>query len=124
MSRPKSQVNPNDTVICAFDDPVPAGSDVAVVSPERCAMPPYTIEKKVQRTLAAQPGMQILTLTVHRMKDGVCLEGTLETDRPCPDLADLLQQIVGVERVVNRLRVRMVDRLAAPVCDSDDTVFM
>ena len=124
MAAPKFDLNSNDSTICAFDDPVPSGSDVAVVAPERCQEPPHGIEKEVQRILARQPGLQILTLAVHRMEDGVCLEGTLESDRPCPDLEDLLQEIVGVDRVINRLRVRMVDRLAAPLSDCDDTVFV
>ena len=124
MANSKFSENPCDSTICAFDDPVPAGSGVAIVAPERCQSPPHDIEKAVLRALTKQPGLQILTLTVHRMQDGVCLEGTLETDRPCPDLEQLLQEIVGIECVVNRLRVRMVDRLSVPLSDSDDTVFV
>lgn len=110
--------------LCAFDDPVPPGSRVATVAPERCAAAPHGVEKEVQRRLATLPGTQILTLSVHRIEGGVCLEGTLETDRPCPDLRQLLSEIAGVEQVVNRLRIRQVDRLAVSVSPDDDTVWL
>lgn len=124
MTSSKFPAGPNDSTIRTFDDPVPAGSSVATVSPERCTSQPHSIEKEVQRCLARQPGMQILTLSVHRLGDGVCLQGTIETDRVCPDLTVLLQEIAGVETVVNRLRIRQVDRLAAPLRNNDDTAFM
>jgi hypothetical protein len=114
----------SDSALCAFDDPVPPGSRVASVAPEHCAGSPHRVEREVQRRLATLPGTQILTLSVHRIPGGVCLEGTLETDRPCPDLRQVLQEISGVEEVVNRLRIRQVDRLAAPVAADDDTVWL
>jgi hypothetical protein len=114
----------SDSAICAFDDPVPPGSKVAAVAPEHCAVAPHRIEREVQRRLASLPGTQILTLAVHRIDGGVCLEGTLETDRPCPDLRQVLREIEGVEKVVDRLRIRQVDRLAAPLSADDDTVWL
>ena len=124
MPRVNRPVSVSDSNICAFDDPVPPGSNVATVAPERCQAPPHHIEKDVQRLLAGLPGMQILTLTVHRMDDGVCLEGTLETDRPCPDLKQILQEVAGVEQVINRLRIRQVDRLAIPCSSNDETAWV
>lgn len=124
MSHSNSSRNSNDSTICAFDDPVPAGSAPAVVEPSCCDSQPHGIEKEVQRRIVRQPGIQILSLTIRRLQDGVCLDGTLETDRSCPDFADLLQEIAGIKRVVNRLRVRYVDRLSAPVGAEDDTAFM
>ena len=114
----------SDSALFAFDDPVPAGSHIATVAPERCAAAPHGVEQEVQRRLAMLPGTQILTLSVHRIEGGVCLEGTLETDRPCPDLKQILREVSGVEEVVNRLRIRQVDRLAAPVSSTDDTVWI
>ena len=123
MSPKNALGSSNDSTICAFDDPVPAGSAVAVVEPGCCKSQPHGIEKEVQRTIARQPGIQILSLTVRRLEDGVCLDGTLETDRPCPDFVDLLRQIAGIKKVVNRLRVRHVDRLSASVDPDDETAF-
>jgi hypothetical protein len=124
MSRSDRVLNSNDSAICAFDDLVPAGSSVAVVAPDRCNSQPHGVEKEVQRKIAGQPGVQILSLTVRRLDEGVCLDGTLEVDRPCPDLTTLLKQIAGVKNVVNRMRVRQVDRLSTPVSLDDDTAFM
>ena len=124
MTDSQIPMSSSDSTICAFDDPVPSGSSVAVVAPERCQAPPHEIEKCVQRTLASQPGLQILELIVHRMPNGVCLEGTLETDRPYPDLEELLQEVIGIELVVNRMRMQQVDRLSEPLGDCDDTVFV
>lgn len=123
MVRVNPSAAPGDSATCAFDDPVPSGSDVAVVAPEHCQAP-HRMETEVQRQLAKLPGVQILTLTVHRMADGVCLEGTIETDRPCPDLREVLCEIAGVDNVVNRLRVRQVDRLDSPISLTDDTVWV
>jgi hypothetical protein len=124
MTRRHLPQNLSDSAICAFDDPVPPGSDVATVAPEHCAAAPHRLEREVQRRLAKLPGTQILSLAVYRIEGGVCLEGTLETDRPCPDLSHLLQEIEGVETVVDRLRIRQVDRLAAPLSAEDDTVWI
>lgn len=122
--RPQGPQGVRDSALCAFDDLVPAGSHVATVAPERCAAAPHGVEEEVQRRLATLPGTQILTLSVHRIEGGVCLEGTLETDRPCPDLKQVLREISGVEEVVNRLRIRQVDRLAVPISPEDDTVWI
>lgn len=124
MAQPNRPQGVSDSTLCTFDDPVPPGSHVATVAPERCAAAPHGVEEEVQRRLATLPGTQILTLSVHRIEGGVCLEGTLETDRPCPDLKQVLRQISGVEQVVNRLRIRQVDRLSAPVSPDDDTVWI
>lgn len=126
MTRREHSPSPGDSAIMAFDDPVPTGSEIgtAVVAPERCPTSPHRIECEVQHRLASLPGIQILALTVHRMEDGVCLEGTLETDRPCPNLQEVLQEINGIEQVVNRLRVHHVDRLSGPVSAEDETAWV
>ena len=124
MSRSIHSPKSKDSTNCAFDDLVPAGSTVAVVAPDRCQSQPHCVEKEVQRRISQQPGVQILSLTVHRMEEGVCLDGTLEVDRPCPDLAALLRQISGVKKVVNRMRVRHVDRLSTPISPDDETAFL
>jgi len=115
-----------DSAIIAFDDPVPTGSETgtAVVAPERFPTSPHGIECDVQRRLASLPGIQILSLTVHRLGNGVCLEGTLETDRPVPDLQNVLQEIPGIDHVVDRLIVRQVDRLSVPVSSEDETAWV
>lgn len=90
----------------ALDDPVPADSAVAVVSPDYCTTPPHFVESEVRRTLLAEPEFNFGSLVVRRVPNGVCLEGVLETDTNAPDVCGLARQVLGVERVINHLLVR------------------
>lgn len=67
---------------------------------------PHRIEQDVQRELLSHPELQFSSLVVHRIPNGICLEGILETGQDCPDISRLAQTISGVDEVLNHLVVR------------------
>jgi hypothetical protein len=67
---------------------------------------PHRVEQEVQRCLLADPGLRFSSLVIHRIRDGVCLEGILEIDDECPDICNLVKQVAGVDTVLNHLVVR------------------
>ncbi|MBX3436829.1 MAG: hypothetical protein KF861_05000 [Planctomycetaceae bacterium] len=90
---------------CAWDDPVPPGSSVDVIAPHRVDVHPYAVETAVRKKLTAQDGVHFLELVVRRVPDGVCLEGVMQTDNECLDIADLVRQCAGIDRVINHLLI-------------------
>ncbi len=71
------------------------------------------IELQVQRALRSDPRLRFASLHVHRVDDGVCLEGVVEVDGPCPDFVELARRVEGVNRVLNHLVVRGCRKLPA-----------
>ncbi|MGC1272379.1 MAG: BON domain-containing protein [Planctomycetaceae bacterium] len=67
---------------------------------------PHAVERKVCRLLATQPGLNVSGLVVHRLRDGVCLTGVVESIGDETDVCHLVRQVEGVDQVVNRLLVR------------------
>lgn len=65
--------------------------------------PAHLIEYEVMRKLQAHPEVKISSLVVRRIPSGVCLQGVLESDHDHVDLQRLLQEIDGVDQVVNQL---------------------
>jgi osmotically-inducible protein OsmY len=47
--------------------------------------------------------LKFSTLVVRRLEDGVCLQGTLETNPDGPDVESLAKQVSGVSSVINHL---------------------
>jgi hypothetical protein len=72
---------------------------------------PHGLEQAVHRRLRSQPGLQIASLVIRRIPNGVCLEGVLEgeTDH---DICNLARSVAGVDEVLNHLVVR---RCSQPV---------
>jgi hypothetical protein len=66
---------------------------------------PHGLEHAVHRRLLAQPGLQIASLVIRRIPNGVCLEGVLESD-PGQDICNLARSVAGVEQVLNHLVFR------------------
>ncbi|MFN0196750.1 MAG: hypothetical protein ACKVT0_08380, partial [Planctomycetaceae bacterium] len=64
---------------------------------------PHFLECEVQRRLLSEPQYQFPSLVVRRLKNGICLEGILITDRDAPDVCELVREIDGVDDIVNRL---------------------
>lgn len=66
---------------------------------------PHGLEQAVHRRLRSQPGLQIASLVIRRIPNGVCLEGVLEgeTDH---DICNLARSVAGVDEVLNHLVVR------------------
>ncbi|MEZ6047693.1 MAG: hypothetical protein R3C11_19360 [Planctomycetaceae bacterium] len=67
----------------------------------------HSIEREVHHALLTTPGLKIHSLVIHRIPDGICLDGTIELeqplDNPCELITALIQKEVGVNRVVNRM---------------------
>lgn len=99
----------------AMDDPVPSGSSVAIVAPDRVDVQPHAIETAVRRKLSCQEGVHFLELVVRRVSDGVCLEGVMQSEVGCPDIAEVVRGIAGVERVINHLLI------LPPCADANET---
>jgi len=70
---------------------------------------PHSLEENLQRQLHADPRLQFSSLVIHRIPDGICLEGFLETSDECPDICQLVRSITGIEQVLNHLVVRQPD---------------
>jgi hypothetical protein len=87
------------------------GSSRASVEPTgqfnslRCLDAPHGLEQAVHRRLRSQPGLQIASLVIRRIPNGVCLEGILES-QPEHDVCNLARSVAGVDAVLNHLVVR------------------
>jgi hypothetical protein len=68
--------------------------------------PAHDLEQAVRRELSAQPELCFSSLVIHRIPDGVCLEGVLEIEDDCPDVDRLVRRVAGVEHVLNHLVVK------------------
>jgi osmotically-inducible protein OsmY len=73
-----------------------------ITAPRRYAGP-HGIEKDVQRELLAEPRLHFSSLVIHRVQNGVCIEGVVEADDGSPDVTRLAKRVAGVDRVINRL---------------------
>ncbi|HET6325022.1 MAG TPA: BON domain-containing protein [Planctomycetaceae bacterium] len=71
----------------------------------RCIDAPHGLEEAVHRRLRSQPGLQIASLVIRRIPNGVCLEGVLECDAE-QDVCNLARSVAGVDEVLNHLVVR------------------
>jgi osmotically-inducible protein OsmY len=74
---------------------------------------PHRVEKEVQHHLLSHPHLNFSSLVIHRIDRGVCLEGVLEADEETPDVECLVQEISGVDEVINHLVVRRRQRVPA-----------
>ncbi len=66
---------------------------------------PHGLEQAVHRRLRSQPGLQIASLVIRRIPNGVCLEGVLESDTE-HDICTLARSVAGVDEVLNHLVIR------------------
>ena len=84
----------------------------AAEHPTRCIDPtevdcaPHAIERRVRRVLTSCPGLTVSDLVVHRIRDGVCLTGIIESMNDNTDVCGLVREAAGVDQVLNRLLVR------------------
>jgi hypothetical protein len=62
----------------------------------------HELECRIQRALQAYPGLKFSRLVVHQCPQGVCLEGSLETNDAEIDLCELVNKIAGVQ-AINRV---------------------
>ena len=73
----------------------------------------HEIEQLIWRELHSLPGVHFFSLTVRRVRNGVCLQGVMEADDTAEplELCELVRQIAQIETVVNQLLVREPDCL-------------
>ncbi len=74
-------------------------------SSPRCFEAPHGLEQAVHRRLRSHPGLEIASLVIRRIPNGICLEGVLEGDTG-QDVCSLARSIAGVDQVLNHLVVR------------------
>lgn len=70
------------------------------------ARQPHQMEQDVRRRLLSEPELCFSSLVIRRLRDGVCLEGVLESNPAGTDVSDIARTVAGVDRVVNCLVVR------------------
>ena len=79
-------------------------SDSGIMSDSHFSLA-HLIEQEVRRELLAHEEWQFHSLVVHRMPDGVCLQGVLECDDPATidEIVKVTRQIPGVSKVINQI---------------------
>lgn len=81
-----------------------------VTAPRRYAGP-HGIERDVQRELLAEPRLHFSSLVIHRVQNGVCIEGVVEADDGSPDISRVVKRVAGVDQVINRLLITKARRV-------------
>jgi osmotically-inducible protein OsmY len=68
----------------------------------------HLIEQDVRRKLLEHENCEFHSLVVHRMQDGICLQGVLECDdqEVIDEIMQIAREVAGVSRVVNQIVVR------------------
>ena len=72
---------------------------------------PHELELKVRHELLSESRLRFGSLIIHRIEDGVCLEGVVQMADDAPDICGVAQRVEGVQRVVNRLVVHRPHRV-------------
>lgn len=66
----------------------------------------HSLETRVRHELMAHPEMEFSTLVVHRIPDGLCLEGVVSTTADRDGFCQLVKEVAGVNSVINQLVMR------------------
>lgn len=66
---------------------------------------PHGVEKDVQRELLAEPQLHFSSLVIHRVPNGVCIEGVVAADADSPDISRVARRVAGVETVIDRVLI-------------------
>jgi len=74
----------------------------------------HHIEHRLHQHLINHPGYRFSELSVHRIPNGVCLEGRVYADKEAPDLNAEIYRILGRCQVVNHLVVCDLERETLP----------
>jgi len=85
------------------DAELPANDSVSI---ESASAEPHALERAIQLELLNQSDVRFSSLVVHRIPDGVCLQGVIEIDNDLPDIERITRELSGVNRVMNHLVVR------------------
>jgi len=61
------------------------------------------LEARIRHDLMARPELEFSSLVVHRIPDGVCLEGVVSTQAQDAEVRQLVREVAGVNEVLNHL---------------------
>ena len=78
-----------------------------LVAATKTTPPPqgHSLEARIRHDLMAVPELRFSSLVVHRIPDGVCLEGVVSTAAEESELCQLVRGVAGVNAVLNHLVV-------------------
>lgn len=65
----------------------------------------HSLEARIRHDLMAVPELRFSSLVVHRIPDGVCLEGVVNTAADEAGFRQLVREVAGVNEVLNHLVV-------------------
>ena len=80
-------------------------SQVEAARSTACLAAPHFMESEVSRRIQQHPQLSVQSLTVHRIPNGVCLEGRIISTSATLNLQEIVRGIPGLEEVVNHLIV-------------------
>jgi hypothetical protein len=63
----------------------------------------HSFEARIRHDLMARPELEFSSLVVHRIPDGICLEGVVTTTTEGADLCQMVREVAGVNAVINHL---------------------
>lgn len=66
----------------------------------------HSLETRVRHDLMAHPELEFSSLVVHRIPDGVCLEGVVSTTADRHGVCQMVKEVAGVNAVLNHLVMR------------------
>jgi hypothetical protein len=71
-------------------------------------LPPagHSFEARIRHDLMALPELEFSSLVVHRIPDGICLEGVVSTTSQDVDISQMVREVAGVNAVLNHLVMR------------------
>lgn len=79
------------------------GRTATAATEPHASFPPRGVELDVRRRLLSHPRLHFSSLVVRRVRDGVCLEGVVETDAELDDVHQFIGPVSGVNTILNRL---------------------
>lgn len=97
-------------VAVSFEEPT--SCDTAILTPDDSVIfHRHWLEQEVRNRLMAEPNLNFTSLVVRRARDGLCLEGILETDNDADDVSRLVRHVCGAMPVLNHLVVHRAHEL-------------
>ena len=76
----------------------------------------HVTELQVQRELLSRKKWAFHSLVVHRMRDGICLQGVVqaEDDTDTAEICDIARTVAGVTNVINHLVLQKPEAAEIP----------
>lgn len=99
----------------AYSERVPGRA----ITPNCVDFIPHFMEREIRRTLSSHPGLEVANLVVRRVPNGICLSGVIESCDEGVCVESLVQEVQGVDRVLNRLLVRTTGPREAALVENE-----